>query len=767
MAEPLAGKRIQIRGVVQGVGFRPFIYGLANQLKINGWVRNTSGGVSIEVNGNFSVLEQFEKAILENAPALAKIDDLISEKIPSNGYKQFTIIPSKVVENEFQPVCADVSICDDCLSEIFDPEDRHFRYPFTNCTNCGPRYTLIKGLPYDRPQTTMAGFNMCDACAEEYKDPLDRRFHAQPVACPNCGPKIWMENEGGVLRERDEAMMAAREYLREGMILAVKGVGGFHLVCNAYDNEAVNKLRGRKNRIDKPFALMMADIDTVKKHCEVSEKEEEYILSIERPIVILEKKTGSNLSEEIAPKQNSLGVMLPYTPLHYLLLERKSDFPDVLVMTSGNYSEAPIEFENEQARKELQSIADVFLMHDREINTQCDDSVIRLVDVGSGEKPYPIRRSRGYAPFPIRLVKGVPQILATGAELKNTFCLTRDRSAILSPHIGNLDSYETLNLYKKNIKHLEQLFKVYPVAIAHDLHPNYMTTRYANERGEIEGIRTMGIQHHHAHIAACMADNGLKGDDPVIGVSFDGTGYGIDGAVWGGEFLIADYSTFERVSHLEYVQMPGGEKAIMEPYRLALAWMEKLGIEWHETLAPVQELADGEKNLLKKQLEAKINCPLTSSMGRLFDVVSSIAGIRQKIHYEAQGAIELEGIVDRDEAAFYEFDFDKEIYSPQYLIRSVIADCLNGVSKSVISAKFHNGVAEMVRQICLVQKNKTQISKVVLSGGVWQNMTLLNKTLALLRNEGFKVFTHQQVPTNDGGIALGQVMIASRLLEEA
>ncbi|MBT6150750.1 MAG: carbamoyltransferase HypF, partial [Chloroflexi bacterium] len=527
------------------------------------------------------------------------------------------------------------------------------------------------------------------------------------------------------------------------------------------------KLRSRKNRVEKPFAIMMADIETVRQHCLINENEEEILLSIERPIVILDKKLDNILSKIIAPHQKNLGVMLPYTPMHYLLLEKDNKSPEVLVMTSGNISEASIEIENQGARNHLENIADVFLMHDREILTECDDSVIRFVDKKNEKGLYPIRRSRGFAPFPIQAKNQLPQILATGAELKNTFGLTRDRSVFMSPHIGNMDSYETLNIYKKNIDHLEQLFKIQPIVIAHDLHPNYLTTKYAKDRGESEGIPTIEIQHHHAHIAACMAENGLGGDEPVIGVAFDGTGFGSDGAVWGGEFLVADFKNFERVSHLDYVRMAGGEKAIRDPYRLALAWLEKIGLDWEEDLAPVKELLDGGRRNLKSQLQGKVNSPLTSSMGRLFDAVSSLAGLRQKINYEAQGAIELEAIADPDEKGCYEFNIVGKIISPENLIRSVIADWRQGISKNVISARFHNGAAEMVLNNCLIQKKKHHISNVVLSGGVWQNILLLTNTLALLRNEGFNVFTHHQVPTNDGGIALGQAVIAAKMIEEA
>ena len=586
----MQGLQVRITGIVQGVGFRPFVYSLATRLNLNGWVRNTSAGVDIEVDGEQDVLDAFVKALRDEAPPLSRLDELTASFRPANGFNSFDIVHSEAVEGAFQPISPDVAICDDCLRELFDPNDRRYRYPFINCTNCGPRFTIIKDIPYDRPKTTMAGFALCPDCEKEYKDPTDRRFHAQPVACPVCGPKVTFERlKVGMLAESNDAIVETRKALAMGEIVAVKGLGGFHLACDATNSKSVIELRTRKLRVDKPFALMMPDLETVEKHCIVNDAERELLQSTARPIVLLKRKPESNIAKEVSPNQDWIGVMLPYTPLHYLLFAKPDlqpltfDLPP-LVMTSGNLSEEPIATDNDEARERLSKLADAFLMHDRDIHIRCDDSVVRVFEdnrqskIVNRKSIYPIRRSRGYSPFPVKLPFDVPQLLAVGSELKNTFCVTNGNYAFLSHHVGDMENYETLRSFEQGVEHFERLFRVKPEVIAYDMHPNYLATRYALERAEREGLPTVAVQHHHAHIAACMAEHGLN--EPVIGVSFDGTGYGEDGAIWGGEFLIGDYKSYQRAAHLEYFPLPGGDAAIKKPARTALAllWSSRLGM---------------------------------------------------------------------------------------------------------------------------------------------------------------------------------------------
>ena len=669
----ITGTRIHITGIVQGVGFRPFVYGLAKHYQLKGWVRNTSAGVDIEVDGERDVLETFVNALRDKAPPLSRIDELTASFGPANGFRSFDILHSESVEGAFQPISPDVSICEDCLRELLDPSDRRYRYPFINCTNCGPRFTIIKDIPYDRPKTTMAPFPMCPDCESEYLDPLDRRFHAQPVACPVCGPNVWLERQDngvvGKLAKRDAAVLATRKLLEEGRILAIKGLGGFHLACNAVDGKAVRELRTRKLRVDKPFALMMPDIETVERHCFVTNTERALLLSASRPIVLLNRRPDSPIARDCAPGQDTLGVMLPYTPLHYLILDRgplTEDSVDevihrppatVLVMTSGNISEEPIATDNDEARERLASLADAFLMHDRDIHVRCDDSVVRVLE----EQVYPIRRSRGYSPFPVKLPFEAPPLLAVGPELKNTFCITNHGYAFLSHHIGDMENYETLQSFEQGIGHFQKLFRVKPEAIVYDLHPDYLSTRYALQRAGEENLPTIGVQHHHAHIAACMADHGLDGSHPVIGLAFDGTGYGDDGAIWGGEVLVADYNSYQRVSHLDYFPLPGGDAAIKKPARTALALLWALGLDWDPALAPVAGFCAEDRTTLRTQLERKINTPMTSSVGRLFDAAAALAGVRQSVNYEAQAAIEFEALADENESGMYLFQQEQGV----------------------------------------------------------------------------------------------------------
>ncbi len=761
------GLHVHITGVVQGVGFRPFVYNLATTLQLNGWVKNTSAGVEIEVDGEKDILDTFLQKLRDDAPALSRIDEFSASFRPANGFSSFDIIHSESIPSAFQPISPDVAICDDCLRELFDPSDRRYLYPFINCTNCGPRFTIIKDIPYDRPFTTMADFPLCRDCEREYRDPTNRRFHAQPVACPKCGPKVWLELRNTQYVIRNDAIQRARTLLSQGHILAIKGLGGFHLACDATNSTAVTELRARKLRVDKPFALMMPDLETVKQHCFVSDAEQELLQSTARPIVLLKRKPESTIAKEVAPNQDWLGVMLPYTPLHYLLFTDNYSLFTALVMTSGNLSEEPIAIDNDEARNRLSNLADAFLMHNRDIHIRCDDSVVRIFDDRQGtvdrdpSSIYPLRRSRGYSPFPVKLPFDVPQILAAGSELKNTFCITNKNYAFLSHHIGDMENYETLKSFEQGVEHFERLFRVKPQAFACDMHPNYLATRYALERAERENLPIFNIQHHHAHVAACMAEHGFDGTHPVIGIAFDGTGYGEDGAIWGGEILVADYKSYQRAAHLEYFPLPGGDAAIKKPARTALALLWSLGLEWDDRLAPVMEFCAEDLVTLRMQLEKKINTPMTSSIGRLFDALAALAGGRQKVNYEGQAAIEFEALVDDDEGENYSFGLNQDRVEVRGVVEALIKDAAAGIHPSKISAKFHNGLADILRVATLRIKRDSGINDVILSGGVWQNITLLRRTLALLNEEGFKVYIHKEVPTNDGGLSLGQAVIAA------
>jgi len=776
--------KIHITGVVQGVGFRPFVYGLATRHELLGWVCNTSAGVDIEVEGEAQALQRFVDALTDEAPPLAHIDQVTVNEIPDHhldGYTQFSIRHSQAQPGAFQPISPDICTCEDCRRELLDPQDRRYRYPFINCTNCGPRFTIIQDIPYDRPKTTMAPFEMCPDCQAEYDDPLNRRFHAQPNACPVCGPQVtlWVQDpEPRPISHRDEALQATRARLAQGQIIAVKGLGGFHLACDATNAQAVARLRARKGRIDKPFALMAFDLETVEACCHVNQEERELLTRRERPIVLLQERAGSAVSSEVAPGIDELGVMLPYTPLHDLLLAPGPHHVPLLVMTSGNYSEEPIATGNDEALQRLGGLADAFLMHDRAIHARCDDSVTRVFQGAE----IPLRRSRGYAPYPVHLPFETRPILAVGAELKNTFCLTRARYAFLSQHIGDMENYETLRSFEDMVEQLSRTFRVEPEIIAYDMHPGYLSTQYALRMAQrwqeddapsaSPAPQLIAVQHHHAHVAGCMAENGLDGSQPVIGVTFDGTGYGPDGAIWGGEFLIADYARFHRVAHLAYVPLPGGDTAIRKPYRTALAHLWAAGVPWDESMATVRAALPTERHILARQVESGLNAVPTSSMGRLFDAVSAIADVRQVVSYEAQAAIELQMLIDDRESGTYpwdikrkqvidtEIEFEIEIDAAP-LIRAIAADVRAGAPAGVIAARFHNSVADMVRQVCRILRDETGLNAVALSGGVWQNMALLQRTVDRLDIDGFEVYVHRLVPPNDGGLSLGQAAVAN------
>lgn len=748
--------KLLVKGVVQGVGFRPFIYNLAREHSLKGWVLNSTEGVTIEVDGEKNILAEFVHQVQQKAPPLASVDSVHVEYLPPADYDTFVIRHSEGDKSGYMKISPDVCTCDDCLAELFDAQDRRYRYPFLNCTNCGPRFTIIKDIPYDRESTTMHRFRMCPDCQAEYDDPTNRRFHAQPNACPVCGPWVTLEDLRGRI-ECDDPIRKAIELLCEGKIIAVKGLGGFHLACDAENDDAVKILRERKRRTYKPFAIMSTSLDEIEQYCSVTEEEEQLLQSVQRPIVLLEKLPHSPISESVAPNNNHLGAMLPYTPLHYLLL----DSPLLaLVMTSGNISEEPIAVDNDEAKRRLADLADYFLVHNRDIHMRCDDSVAK---VHQGHQVM-TRRSRGYAPYPVDLDFSMKEILACGPELKNTFCLTKDNHAFVSHHIGDLQNIEAYNYYQNTIEHYKDLFRVDPEVVAYDLHPEYLSTKYALAQ---ENIQLVGVQHHHAHVVSCMAENGL--DQQVIGVACDGTGYGTDGTIWGCEFLIADQSDFRRYAHLKYIPLPGGDAAAREPYRMAISYLySAFGEDFANLDIPFLKRLDGKKTaMIRKMIERGINSPLTSSCGRLFDAVSSLIGVRDLVTYEAQAAIELEMLAapDISDAYGYEISTDTPstclIIDVREMFREIVYDLKRNIPREVISAKFHNTVAHFIVIVCEHIRENYGVNEVVLSGGTFQNSYLLTEVCHELGDRVFVPYFHKRVPTNDGGISLGQAVIAN------
>lgn len=757
-------RHIHINGIVQGVGFRPFIYNLAIQNNLKGWVRNSASGVDIEITGTLSCQQAFQKQISESPPPLSLIDTIEVTDMPFRDFPDFSIVSSQDQKSDFIPISPDVAICKNCISELFDPGNRRHRYPFINCTNCGPRFSIIQDIPYDRPKTSMAGFDMCEDCREEYENPLDRRFHAQPIACFACGPQVWLELVPGEKhKERHEAVQDARRMLAMGKILAIKGLGGFHLACDASNPDAVKKLRKAKTRPAKPFALMAYDLKMIKQFVHVSSYAEELLTSPQAPIVLMPIKGNPEFSDAVAPGNNQLGFMLPYTPLHQLLMEPVDNFPKVLVMTSGNISEEPILHENQTAREKLSHIADAFLMHDRPIHRRIDDSVFAVHDEG----PYPIRRARGYAPSPIRLSAPVPQILAVGPQMKNTFCLTRDRYAFLSHYIGEMGNWETVQDFQLSIEDFEHLFRIKPEVIAYDLHPDYASTQYALERSTEDGLPCVPVQHHHAHLAACAAENGVSPEKNIAGLIFDGTGYGTDGTIWGGEILLGNSLSFTRFANLKPVPLPGGDVSIRKPARMALSTLWAYDLPWDDRLSPVAFLSNQERKILHNQLEKGINTTLTSSMGRLFDAISALIGVRECITYEAQAAIELEALADRNELGYYPWHFERDMINIKPMLKSIITDVLSGISKPTIAAKFHNTIVNISCTAASKLHKVYDIDYFVLSGGVWQNLFLLNATSKQLMKQNLHPLVHRILPPNDGCVAFGQAMItASKLLQK-
>ena len=750
--------RVKVRGIIQGVGFRPFIYRLAKQLELGGHVANTAAGVTIEIDGTEAEIQYFAELITSRKPPLARIDELIIEKAridPDDTCRDFHILESISSGSRIGPITPDSDVCHNCLKELFDPDNRRYLYPFVNCTDCGPRFTLIEETPYDRPLTAMKEFGLCSLCQAEFGDPLDRRFHAQATCCPDCGPAVALATPDRKSVEAPDPIRRATELLETGNIVAIKGIGGFHLAVNACDAAAVARLRDRKGRPDKPLAVMARDMEHIRKFADFSQNEQHIIGGRAKPIVLLQKKNPFPLAENVAPDNRFIGVMLPYTPIHHLLFYYHNF--SALVMTSGNLSGSPVVKDNEEAFVKLGNIADYFLLHNRSIIAQTDDSVVRL----SGSSPAFYRRARSYVPSLINLHRDNGYTLALGAIIKNTICITKNREAYVSQHIGDLDNMDT-QIHQKNIfRHFQSLLRIEPDLLVHDMHPDYVGSRFAQSQKELPAV---SVQHHHAHAVSCMAEHGLAG--PVIGLTLDGNGYGPDHTVWGGEVLLAHYHTFERLAHLETVEMPGGDAAIREPWRMAVSHLYRAFGQEYEKL-DLQLLHDHRDKIpfIQQMIDRSINSPLTSSCGRLFDSVSALLGLRHTVSFEGQAAAELEMLLkpESSEPDFYPFDIAGSDTSPWQLpvkpiIKGIVHDILAGREVQNISSRFHNTLAALFTKVCCAIRDKKNISQVVLSGGVFQNLNLLHQLKTDLEALSFSVYTHQQVPSNDGGISLGQAL---------
>ena len=764
---------IAIRGAVQGVGFRPFVYRLATEMHLGGWVLNSPGGVFLEAEGDKESLDTFILRIGEEKPALASIQSMECTFLDPCGSPSFEILKSTSSGETGALVLPDIAPCPECLAEIVDPANRRYMYPFTNCTNCGPRFTIIESLPYDRPNTSMKSFLMCPDCTREYGDPADRRFHAQPVACPACGPRLALWDDRGTAGARDhDALLQAARMIREGRIIGLKGIGGFQLLADAGNDDAVNRLRSRKHREEKPFALMAPGIGTVRNLCEVSPLEERVLLSPESPIVLLKKKGGTfqhavtRPGSPVAPGNPFLGIMLPSSPLHHILM-RELDF--CVVATSGNLTDEPICTDEQEAVRRLGGIADAFLVHNRPIVRHADDSIVRVM-LG---RELVTRRARGFSPLPVRLGFRAPEMLAVGAQLKNTVAVSKGENVFISQHIGDLETKESLDAFHRGVRDMISLFSVTPLRVVSDLHPDYLSTGFAQSAG----FPLVTVQHHHAHVASCMAENGLRGT--VLGISWDGTGYGTDGTIWGGEFLVTDGASFERAAALRRFRLPGGEKAIREPRRQAIGLLfEMFGPEifGRRDLHPLRSFSSGELTSLHTMLERSVNAPYTTSVGRLFDAVASIAGVQQVSSYEGQAAMSLEFALGEDREGEYRFniteseeDRPRQEARPRWtvdwspMLSALLKDMEEGTGPAVISARFHNGLAESAVEVA----RRSGENRVVLSGGCFQNRYLTERVVRRLREEGFRPYWHQRIPPNDGGIALGQIAVAAeRMLKE-
>jgi hydrogenase maturation protein HypF len=745
--------RAEVEGIVQGVGFRPFVFQLAQKNHLAGYVMNTSYGALIEVEGPDDDIEAFIAALRNDVPPLAEITHLATKSLPAAGDTDFTIRHSEAQSERSALISPDVAVCEDCLAEMFDSDDRRYRYPFINCTNCGPRYTIITDVPYDRDKTSMHVFEMCEDCSREYHDPANRRFHAQPNACPVCGPKVWLATGEGETVEADDPIGQAMDLLKQGRILAVKGLGGFHLAVDATNDDAVRRLRQRKHREEKPLAVMSPDLEAIRQYAHVDEPAAKVLQSIQRPIVLLNARQPSPLAPSVAPDNKYIGAMLPYTPLHHLLLHGFL----ALVMTSGNLSEEPIAIDNDEALARLGNIADAFLLHDRDIYLRTDDSVVRPEINGASQ----LRRSRGFAPAPVFLKFNLPQVLAVGGELKNTICLTKQNRAFLSQHVGDLENLIALEFFEKTIDHLKRILDISPVVLAYDLHPEYLSTKWALDQPDMEKV---GVQHHHAHAVSAMAEHGLDG--PVIALSCDGTGYGEDGQIWGGEILVAYFDRYERRGHIDYTVLPGGAAAIREPWRMAVSYLESAyGSEFDNLDLDLLKHQDSQRlSLLRQVITKQTGSPLTSSLGRLFDGAAALIGLKDKAAFEGQAAMMLEMICPEGDFKPYDFDLDESdgrfLIKPQAIIRGVVGDVIKGADPARISGRFHAAVTKALADVTARIHRDTGINDVVLSGGCFQNQILTQHLTRVLIEQGRSVFSQGKVPANDGGLSLGQAVAA-------
>jgi hydrogenase maturation protein HypF len=771
-AHTVVRQHFTVTGVVQGVGFRPFVHRIASELGLTGFVGNDSSAVFLEVQGERMGVDEFGRRLRAEAPPLARIDTVSVHDIPADTthVREFRIAASETStgpDTAKTPIPADIAVCDDCVAELFDPHDRRYRHPFVTCTNCGPRFTIIRKLPYDRPGTTMSEFAMCARCAAEYRDPADRRFHAQPIACPDCGPSLRFWSQGARMTGSDAALAATQRALAAGAVVAIKGIGGYHLACVADDETAVGALRARKARGGKPFAMLVRDLVVARRYANIDDAEAAVLSSPARPIVLLRRRTGAPVADAVAPGSPLLGLMLPYSPIHHLLLAPVpgdgAQVPDALVLTSANRSDEPICFTEDDAAKRLSDLCDAVLDHDRSIHVPCDDSVVRVIRDQEGARELPIRRSRGYAPLPVNLGQDGPPVLAVGGELKNTFCLTDGSRAYLSGHIGDMASWETLLAFERAVDQLSEI-RGEPLRLAADLHPGYHTRSWAERR---VGDRPLDlVQHHHAHVVSLLAEHGRIGE-PIIGVSFDGTGYGCDQTIWGGEILQlgSDSHRFIRVGHLMPVPLPGGDAAVRNPWRMALSQLWMAGIAWTPDLAPVAAATPDELRLIRSQLESGTGCVPCSSMGRLFDAVASLLGVRHRIDYEGQAAIELEALAES--AAELPDGLvpslplavrDDGVIDPATMLRTMVSGLYAGTSPAQLAAGFHQAVAVAVAKV--VGQVAGSVRLVGLTGGVFQNVLLLQACRTRLQLAGFEVLTHHMVPPNDGGLALGQAAIS-------
>ncbi|WP_010587709.1 carbamoyltransferase HypF [Schlesneria paludicola] len=754
-----------VRGIVQGVGFRPFVHRIATDLGLVGFVRNQSGMVHVEIEGLPESVVEFSIMLTSGAPPLARIESVESRSLPLLGDVDFQIKES--IDSEVPSaisISPDVATCADCVRELFDPSDRRYLYPFVNCTNCGPRLTIIRGAPYDRLRTTMAIFTMCADCRREYVNPADRRFHAQPIACPACGPRLRLLTNTGQPIETTDPVCDFVAAIRNGKIGALKGLGGYHLVCDARNNSAVSELRRRKHRDQKPFALMVDSVDEARRYCEVDSAEAALLRSPRRPIVLLRTRQddrAETVAPSIAPSSLNLGMMLPYTPLHHLLLSAVES--SILVMTSGNRADEPIAYDDDDAIARLENIVDLVLAHDRSIHVRCDDSVVRSID---GVETL-LRRSRGYAPEPLSLPIALAlPTLAVGGQLKSTFALGHEKRAVLSHHLGDLNHFSAFEAFERDIGLFEAVFETRPACVVHDLHPDYASTTYARRRAAEQSLRLLAVQHHHAHIASCMAEHSLSG--PVIGVAFDGTGYGTDGHIWGGEFLVADYQGFERFAHLRYVGLPGGDAAIREPWRSAMAHLIDADCQ---SPALIEHVGHDAARTIYQMVSRRFNTPLTSSMGRLFDAVAALLGIRTTVTFEGQAAVELELLASQaspDHAYPFELDMELDLnrrtcfsIDTRPLIRAILQDISDFAERELIARRFHSTITDVTKRICHKLRTEFALEQVVLSGGVFMNSLLSIEVAQQLSKDGFKVYRQHLVPCNDGGISLGQLAVAA------